>query len=94
MSAIQPTKEVTVVKQPRFSSSCWYRLNDLCGPHVSLLDLPYDWCENPGKRRKRKHPKTSSSKSGVSFVEMSPMIASRWSELESVEWKPRSSAKM
>jgi hypothetical protein len=53
------------------------------------LDLPYDWCESPGKRRKRKHRKTSSSKSGVSFVEMSRMIASRWSELERVDMETK-----
>jgi hypothetical protein len=53
------------------------------------LDLPYDWCESPGKRRKRKHRKTSSSDNGVTFVEMSRMIAARWAELEKVDMEAK-----
>ncbi|KAL3788586.1 hypothetical protein HJC23_005245 [Cyclotella cryptica] len=49
------------------------------------LDIPTDWCESPGKRKKRKHRKTSSSSRSIDFVEMSRMIAARWAELDDVD---------
>jgi len=53
------------------------------------LDIPPDWCESPGKKRKRKHRKTSSSSRNIDFVEMSRMIAARWAELDEVDMETK-----
>ena len=53
------------------------------------LDIPHDWCESPGKRRKRKHRKTSKSSRRIDFVKMSRMIAARWAELSKVDMETK-----
>ncbi|KAL7479519.1 hypothetical protein ACHAW6_005247 [Cyclotella cf. meneghiniana] len=53
------------------------------------LDIPPDWCESPGKRKKRRHRKTSSSSRNIDFVEMSRMIAARWAELDEVDMETK-----
>jgi hypothetical protein len=45
------------------------------------LDIPVDWSASPGKRKKRKHRKSTSNKSSVSFLELSGLISSRWAKL-------------
>lgn len=63
--------------------------NNLLPRRYQNLDIAADWCESPGKRKKRRHRKTSNSSRNTDFVEMSRMIAARWAELDEVDMETK-----